>query len=77
MYSQVTPTLFTWVATAGVVVVLSALSFGAGYTVGKEAGRFEGQFAGDVEQVRSCAREAGRSGLGLRRSLARSAAGVV
>lgn len=77
MYSQVTPTLFTWVATAGVVVVLSALSFSAGYSVGKEAGRFEGQFGGDVEQVRSCAREAGRSGLGLRRSLARSAAGVV
>ncbi|CZT17196.1 uncharacterized protein RCC_03028 [Ramularia collo-cygni] len=77
LYSQVTPTLFTWVATAGVVVVLSALSFGAGYTVGKEAGRFEGQFGGDVEQVRSCAREAGRSGLGLRRSLARSAVGVV
>lgn len=78
LYSQVTPTLFTWVATAGVVVVLSALSFGAGYTVGKEAGRFEGQaFIGDVEQVRSCAREAGRSGLGLRRSLARSAVGVV
>lgn len=77
MYSQVTPTLLTWVATAGVVVVLSALSFSAGYSVGREAGRFEGQFVGDVEQVRSCAREAGRSGLGLRRSLARSAVGVV
>lgn len=77
MSSQVTPTLLTWVATAGVVVVLSALSFSAGYSVGKEAGRFEGQLVGDVEQVRSCAREAGRSSLGLRRSLARSAVGAV
>ena len=61
---------------AGVVVFLSALSFSAGYGMGKEAGRLEaGSFAAD-EQVRSCAREAGRSGLGLKRSLARSAVQV-
>ncbi|KAK3704334.1 hypothetical protein LTR37_013887 [Vermiconidia calcicola] len=73
---QVSPTLLTWVVSAGVVVVLSALSFSAGYSAGKEAGRLEpSSFAAD-EQVRSCAREAGRSGLGLKRSLARSAVQV-
>ncbi|KAK3718592.1 hypothetical protein LTR37_005096 [Vermiconidia calcicola] len=73
---QVSPTLLTWVVSAGVVVVLSALSFSAGYSAGKEAGRLEASsFAAD-EQVRSCAREAGRSGLGLKRSLARSAVQV-
>ena len=70
---HVTPTLLTWVVSAGVVVFLSALSFSAGYSVGKEAGRIEAStFAAD-EQLRSCAREAGRSSLGLKRSLARSA----
>jgi len=70
---HVTPTLLTWVVSAGVVVFLSALSFSAGYTMGREAGRLEaGSFASD-EQLRSCAREAGRTSLGLKRSLARSA----
>lgn len=72
----VSPTLLTWVVSAGVVVVLSALSFSAGYSLGKEAGRLEaGSFATD-EQLRSCAREAGRSSMGLKRSLARSAVQV-
>ncbi|KAK0302597.1 hypothetical protein LTR01_008667 [Friedmanniomyces endolithicus] len=83
----ITPTLLTWVVSAGVVVVLSALSFGAGYSLGKEAGRLEGgslgsggggglgggdggAFGGVDREVRGCAREAARSGLGLRRSLA-------
>ncbi|EME49373.1 hypothetical protein DOTSEDRAFT_68230 [Dothistroma septosporum NZE10] len=70
---HVTPTLLTWVVSAGIVVCLSALSFGAGYSVGKEAGRIEAtEFMAD-EQLRTCAREAGRSSLGLKRSLARSA----
>nr|POF12779.1 hypothetical protein CFP56_09930 [Quercus suber] len=77
----ISPTLLTWIVSAGVVVFLSALSFSAGYGIGKEAGRLEGAggltstaatTAGD-EQLRNCAREAGRSGLGLKRSLARSA----
>lgn len=72
----VSPTLLTWVVSAGVVVFLSALSFSAGYSMGKEAGRIEASsFAAD-EQIRSCAREAGRSSLGLKRSLARSAVQV-
>ncbi|TKA82752.1 hypothetical protein B0A55_01097 [Friedmanniomyces simplex] len=94
LYSQqqggvITPTLLTWVVSAGVVVVLSALSFGAGYSLGREAGRFEaggGGIGGGVggggtgggrvglvaeadEQLRGCAREAARSGLGLKRGL--------
>ncbi|KAK5738324.1 hypothetical protein LTR17_006043 [Elasticomyces elasticus] len=71
----ITPTLLTWVVSAGVVVVLSALSFSAGYSLGKEAGRLEVASVGD-EQLLGCAREAGRSGLGLKRSLARSAVQV-
>ncbi len=74
---QVSPTLLTWVVSAGVVVFLSALSFSAGYSLGKEAGRIE---AGDFlitddapMRAMSCAREAGRSSMGLKRSLARSA----
>ena len=70
---QVSPTLFTWVISAGVVVFLSALSFSAGYSLGKEAGRLEMGSGVSDEQIRSCAREAGRSSMGLKRTLARSA----
>ncbi|EME89306.1 uncharacterized protein MYCFIDRAFT_201874 [Pseudocercospora fijiensis CIRAD86] len=70
---HVTPTLLTWVVSAGVVVLFSALSFSAGYSVGKEAGRIEASTLAADDQLRSCAREAGRSSLGLKRSLARSA----
>lgn len=73
---HVSPTLLTWVVSAGVVVVLSALSFSAGYSMGKEAGRIEAGGLVSDEQIRSCAREAGRSSLGLKRSLARSAVQV-
>ncbi|KAI7181065.1 hypothetical protein KC317_g12973, partial [Hortaea werneckii] len=76
----VTPTLLTWVVSAGVVLFFSAVSFSAGYSLGKEAGRFEaggvGGFASDDPGLRSCAKEAGRSSLGLKRSLARSAVQV-
>ena len=73
---HVSPTLLTWVVSAGVVVVLSALSFSAGYSIGREAGRIEAGGVMSDEQIRSCAREAGRSSLGLKRSLARSAVQV-
>lgn len=72
----VSPTLLTWVVSAGVVVFLSALSFSAGYSLGRESGRLEASSFATDEQLRSCAREAGRSGLGLKRSLARSAVQV-
>lgn len=62
----VTPTLLTWVVSAGVVVVLSALSFSAGYSMGKEAGRLEVGVAGAGE-ASGCARDVSRTGLGLRK----------
>ncbi|KAL9575989.1 MAG: hypothetical protein Q9212_007491 [Teloschistes hypoglaucus] len=37
----ISPTLLTWVVSAGVVVLVSAISFSAGYTVGKEVGKAE------------------------------------
>jgi len=61
----VSPTLLTWVVSAGVVVVLSALSFSAGYAVGKEAGRMEA--VGEVAEAGSCAKEAGGWRLGRMR----------
>ncbi|KAI4122326.1 MAG: hypothetical protein LQ338_005886 [Usnochroma carphineum] len=42
----VSPTLLTWVVSAGVVVLFSAISFSAGYVVGREVGRVEGGLAG-------------------------------
>jgi hypothetical protein len=38
----VSPTLMTWVISAGVVVLFSAISFSAGYALGREVGRTEG-----------------------------------
>ncbi|KXX80089.1 hypothetical protein MMYC01_202857 [Madurella mycetomatis] len=35
------PTLFTWVVSAGVVVLVSVVGFGAGYVIGREVGRQE------------------------------------
>lgn len=37
----VTPTLLTWVVSAGVVVLFSAISFSAGYAIGREVGKME------------------------------------
>ncbi|PYH47860.1 uncharacterized protein BP01DRAFT_199232 [Aspergillus saccharolyticus JOP 1030-1] len=36
------PTIMTWVISAGVVVLFSAISFSAGYVLGREVGRLEG-----------------------------------
>jgi hypothetical protein len=69
----ISPTMMTWLVSAGVVVILSALSFGAGYSMGREAGLLEGQGLAGDGQLRACAQDAGRSSLGLRRSLARTA----
>lgn len=77
----ISPTLLTWVVSAGVVVVLSALSFSAGYSLGREAGRLEAEgFAsggGFVDfgagREAGCAREVASRSMGLKRSLAREA----
>ncbi|KAL1636111.1 hypothetical protein SLS58_009960 [Diplodia intermedia] len=77
----VSPTLLTWVVSAGVVVLVSALSFSAGYVVGRDAGRAEVEMLGELggantSTLGSCASEVvglrgggggGGTGLGLRR----------
>lgn len=70
----VTPTLLTWVVVAGVGVVISALSFSAGYAMGREAGMVEVNFAEAGYAQDQVARTT--TGLGLRKlkfgSVARS-----
>ncbi|KAK8243974.1 hypothetical protein HDK90DRAFT_462850 [Phyllosticta capitalensis] len=46
--SSLSPTLLTWVVSAGVVVLVSALSFSAGYVVGRDAGRAEVEMLGEL-----------------------------
>ncbi|KAI8939939.1 hypothetical protein NX059_003665 [Plenodomus lindquistii] len=70
MIEEISPTLLTWVAGAGVVVLVSALSFSAGYIVGKEAGHAEaiGQMGGAGSEAGRCGKEAVKgTGLGLRK----------
>ena len=62
------PTIMTWVLSAGVVVLFSAISFSAGYMIGREVGRAEMGLMGDgsVPGARSsaaCGQEAVRGGL--------------
>jgi hypothetical protein len=70
---DISPTLFTWVVSAGVVVLVSALTFSAGYMVGKEAGHAEamGQLGSVGSDASRCSKEAasgiGKTGMGLRR----------
>lgn len=60
---NVSPTLMTWVVSAGVVVLFSAISFSAGYVVGREVGRMEAGAAPSGQAIAS-SKEVGR---GLRR----------
>ncbi|KAF7522236.1 hypothetical protein PCG10_007537 [Penicillium crustosum] len=63
----VSPTIMTWVISAGVVVLFSAISFSAGYMIGREVGRAEVGMMGDgVPSPRpsaACGQEAVRGGL--------------
>jgi hypothetical protein len=66
--TPVSPTVMTWVISAGVVVLFSAISFSAGYMLGREVGRAEMGLMGDggVPGARSsaaCGQEAVRGGL--------------
>ncbi|KAK1600559.1 uncharacterized protein LY79DRAFT_24162 [Colletotrichum navitas] len=70
----ISPTLLTWVVSAGVVVLVSVVGFGAGYVIGREVGRQEALSAGvgvnasTMADSSSCGREVIRSsGGGLRR----------
>lgn len=60
---SVSPTLLTWVVSAGVVVLFSAISFSAGYVVGKEMGRVEAGLGGGGNGA-LCGKEVGK---GLRK----------
>ncbi|KAF1912368.1 hypothetical protein BDU57DRAFT_361496 [Ampelomyces quisqualis] len=76
---DISPTLLTWVVSAGVVVLVSALSFSAGYVAGKESGHAEAM--GQVGAAgTSCAKDAASSvrgtGLGLRKLRWSAAAGI-
>jgi hypothetical protein len=79
---DISPTLLTWVVSAGVVVLVSALSFSAGYVVGKETGHAEamGQLGAAGSEAGSCAREAASAtkgtGLGLRKIRWTGGAGI-
>ena len=66
----VSPTLLTWAVSAGVVVLVSVVGFGAGYVIGREVGRQEALSASvhGVNETTQCGREVIRSsGGGLRR----------
>ncbi|KAI2613638.1 uncharacterized protein GGS25DRAFT_468236 [Hypoxylon fragiforme] len=70
----ISPTLLTWVVSAGVVVLVSVVGFGAGYVIGREVGRQEtlnglgtvGNASAAIDGG-SCGREALRSGGGTLR----------
>lgn len=68
----ISPTLLTWVVSAGVVVLVSVVGFGAGYVIGREVGRQEAQDAlsmslGAANETSHTGREVIRSSGGLRR----------
>lgn len=68
--SLISPTLLTWVMSAGVVVLVSVVGFGAGYVIGREVGRQEamaGLNGTTLVDSSTCGREAVRSTSSLRR----------
>ncbi|KAH7163201.1 hypothetical protein B0J13DRAFT_615792 [Dactylonectria estremocensis] len=59
----ISPTLLTWVVSAGVVVLVSVVGFGAGYVIGREVGKQEALAVsvGSVNETTSCGGEVIRS----------------
>ena len=64
--AAISPTLMSWMISAGVVLVFSAISFSAGYAWGKEVGRFEATMGIGADGA-SCGKDAIRGGGGFRR----------
>ena len=77
---EISPTLMTWVVSAGVVVLVSALSFSAGYVIGKEVGHAEafGQLGGAGAEAGRCGKEAAlqSTSLGLRKQIWAGSTGI-
>ena len=69
--AMISPTLLTWVMSAGVVVLVSVVGFGAGYVIGREVGRQEALAGLNSSSVlvdgTSCGREVARSSGTLRK----------
>lgn len=61
----ISPTVASWMISAGMVLVFSAISFSAGYAWGREVGRIEGEM-GLTGGGGSCSKEALRSSGGVR-----------
>ncbi|KAL0474291.1 hypothetical protein QR685DRAFT_4740 [Neurospora intermedia] len=55
------PTMLTWVVSAGVVVLVSVVGFGAGYVIGREVGRQESSSALSLASAGSAASNASSS----------------
>ena len=62
--AMISPTLMTWMVSAGVVAIFSAISFSAGYVLGKEVGRLEAAGGVAFPGGNNCGKEVGR---GLKR----------
>lgn len=73
----ISPTLLTWAVSAGVVVLISVVGFGAGYIIGREVGRQEVLSAsvGGANETASCGREVIRTSSGGLRRIKWSAVG--
>ena len=56
---MISPTLLTWVVSAGVVVLFSAISFSAGFAYGKEVGMAEASLSNGSDGI-ACGREMGK-----------------
>jgi hypothetical protein len=66
---EISPTLLTWVVGAGMLVLVSAISFSAGYVVGRDVGYTEANGLDEVtHEVKRNLTSKG-SGLGLRRAV--------
>jgi hypothetical protein len=72
--AMISPTLLTWVVSAGVVVLVSVVGFGAGYAIGKEVGRQEA--LSGLSDNTSCGKEAVRQVSGIRRFRWGNASGI-